>query len=248
MINNISVVIIVKNGASTLKPTLDSVTGFEEVVLLDNGSSDNTLMLAAHYSNVVVYQGDFQGFGKTKQYAVSLASNDWILSLDADECLSPELVSYLSSWVLPQNSKSVGLILRDNYFMGQLVKQGGWGRDYLVRLFNRLEHNFNDNDVHESVEMGAQSVVINIPHVIQHNAVQNISQCLDKVNLYTEIRRETSSKTYHPSLIFLKATWRFFESYILRAGFLAGWRGLVIAWSKSNEVFFKYIKIYGDRR
>jgi hypothetical protein len=68
------------------------------------------------------------------------------------------------------------------------------------------------------------------------------------VNLYTEIRRETSNKTYPPFIIFSKAIWRFFESYILRAGFLSGWRGLIVAWSKANEVFFKYIKIYADKK
>jgi len=247
MIETISVVIIVKNGSATLKETLSSVSNFKEVVLYDNGSTDDTLNIASHYENVVIYQGEFQGFGKTKQTAVGLATNDWILSLDADESLSSELVNYFNSRGLQQETKSVGVIQRNNYFMGRLVKHGGWGRDLLVRLFNRLEHNFNDHAVHESVVTYSSTVAIDIPYPIKHNAVQDISQFLDKVNLYTEIRRSTSNKTYLPSVIFLKAMWRFFESYILRAGFLSGWRGLVIAWSKSNEVFFKYMKVYADK-
>ena len=247
MIDRISVVIIVKNGGATLRATLDSLLGFKEVVLYDNGSTDDTLSIAVGYANVVVHEGLFHGFGKTKQTAVELASNDWVLSLDADERVSSDLVRYLSSWDVQQNPSNVGELTRHNYLMGERVKYGGWGNDRLIRLFNRTKFNFNDNDVHESVDIGQSSVVIKIPNPIHHNAVQKISQFLEKVNLYTEIRRETSTKTYLPVIIFSKAIWRFFESYFLRVGFLSGWRGLVVAWSKSNEVFFKYIKIYADQ-
>jgi len=247
MIGNISAVIIVKNGEATLNATLDSLVSFKEVVLFDNGSTDDTLKIAARFSNVVVHQGLFKGFGKTKQMAVQLATNDWVLSLDADECASPDLVDYLKSWDMTQNASVVGVIPRHNYLMGKQVKYGGWGNDCLARLFNRKVHDFNNSDVHESVVIDQSSIVVKIPHAIHHNAVQRIAQFLEKVNLYTEIRRETSNKTYPPFLIFSKAIWRFFESYILRLGFLSGWRGLVVAWSKANEVFFKYIKIYADK-
>ena len=247
MVVHISAVIIVKNGEATLSETLSSLVCFKEVVLYDNGSTDDTLNIAERFSNVVVHQGVFKGFGKTKQVAVQLASNDWVLSVDADECASPELIDYLRSWDVAQAAAVVGIIPRHNYLMGRQVKYGGWGNDRLVRLFNRTVHNFNDNDVHESIVIDQSTMVVNIPFAIHHNAVQRIGQFLEKVNLYTEIRRETSNKTYSPILIFSKATWRFFESYILRAGFLSGWRGLVVAWSKANEVFFKYIKIYADK-
>jgi len=247
MIEHISAVIIVKNGEATLSETLSSLDGFTEVVLYDNGSSDGTLKIAERFSNVVVHQGSFKGFGKTKQVAVQLASNDWILSVDADERASSELVDYLRNWDARHADMVVGVIPRHNYLMGQRVKYGGWGNDRLVRLFNRKAHNFNDNDVHESIVIDQSSTVVDIPYAIHHNAVQRIGQFLEKVNLYTEIRRETSSKTYSPFIIFSKAAWRFFESYVLRAGFLSGWRGLVVAWSKANEVFFKYIKIYADK-
>ncbi|MFT7373108.1 MAG: glycosyltransferase involved in cell wall biosynthesis [Oleiphilaceae bacterium] len=249
MIKHISAVIIVKNGEITLSETLNSLQRFKEVLVYDNGSTDDTLNIAARFSNVVVHQGVFKGFGKTKQVAVQLASNDWVLSMDADECASSELVDYLCGWNVAHDAVVVGVIPRHNFLMGQRVKYGGWGNDRLVRLFNRTKHNFNDNDVHEAIIIDQQSSRrINIPYAIHHNAIQRIGQFLEKVNLYTEIRRETSNKTYPPFIIFSKAIWRFFESYILRAGFLSGWRGLIVAWSKANEVFFKYIKIYADKK
>ncbi|MDQ1243827.1 MAG: hypothetical protein QG565_167, partial [Campylobacterota bacterium] len=96
-INNISCVIIVKNGASTIDATLASLTSFQDVLLYDNGSTDATLEIAKKYSNVTLFQGEFLGFGETKNLACSFAKNDWVLSLDADEVLSDEFIKNLTS-------------------------------------------------------------------------------------------------------------------------------------------------------
>ncbi len=131
--------------------------------------------------------------------------------------------------------------------MGKLVDKGGWGSDWLVRLFNRTTHRFNDNAVHEAVELNAGSLAEKIPHPIRHDAVRRVGDFLVKTDRYSEIRRQTRKKTYHPALIVLRSLFAFFRSYVLKGGFLAGWRGLVIAWGASNGVFFKYIKVYADR-
>jgi glycosyltransferase involved in cell wall biosynthesis len=246
MLDQISVVIITRNAAVTLDKTLESVSDFGEVVVYDNGSDDATIDIARSHANVALHEGEFFGFGPTKNHAVSLASNDWVLSLDADEEVSPELARYLESWT-PGSDKAVGVIRRDNYMMGKLVDKGGWGADWLVRLFNRNAHRFNENAVHEYVPTSANSVREKIPHPIVHNAVQHLGQFLQKIDKYSEIRRETSDKTYSPAIIVLRSFFAFFRSYILKGGFLAGWRGLVIAWNTSNGVFYKYMKIYADR-
>ena len=186
------------------------------------------------------------GFGPTKNHAVSLARNDWVLSLDADEEVSSELRRFLEQWK-PVSDDCVGVIRRDNYLMGKLVDKGGWGADWLVRLFNRNVHRFNDNPVHESVQLSATTVQERIPLPIRHNAVQHLGQFLEKIDKYSEIRRQTSNKTMHPALIALRSIFAFFRSYIIKGGLLAGWRGLVIAWNEANGVFFKYMKIYADR-
>lgn len=246
MLDRISVVIITRNAAVTLADTLESTLGFAEVVVYDNGSDDATLQIARSYENVALHQGDFMGFGPTKNHAVSLASNDWVLSLDADEDVSPKLRDFLQQWT-PESDNHVGVVRRDNYLMGKLVDKGGWGADWLVRLFNRNVHRFNDNAVHESVVTSATSVKERIPFPIKHNAVQHLGQFLAKIDTYSEIRRQTRDKTLHPFLIALRSFFAFFRSYILKGGILAGWRGLVIAWNASNGVFFKYMKVYADR-
>ena len=246
MLDQISVVIITRDAAATLADTLKSTRDFAEVVVYDNGSDDATIDIAQAYENVSLHQGDFMGFGPTKNHAVALAKNEWVLSLDADEAVSSKLKQFLEQWK-PGSDDCVGVIRRDNYLMGKLVDKGGWGADWLVRLFNRNVHRFNDNAVHESVQLSATSVQEKIPAPIRHNAVQHLGQFLQKIDKYSEIRRQTSSKTMHPALIVLRSFFAFFRSYILRAGVLAGWRGLVIAWNESNGVFYKYMKIYADR-
>lgn len=246
MLQPISVVIITRNAAETLADTLRSTAEFPEVVVYDNGSDDATLDIARSFENVALHQGPFKGFGPTKNHAVSLAANDWVLSLDADEQLAPELVDYLATW-RPANDNVVGLIERRNYFMGKLVRRGGWGSDWLVRLFNRKTHGFNDQAVHEKVTLHDASEEFRLPYHMRHEAILHLGQFLTKIDRYSEIRRETSSGSLHPALIFLRAIFAFFRSYILKGGVLAGWRGLVIAWNQANGVFYKYMKPYADR-
>lgn len=246
MLDQISVVIITRNAADTLADTLASTSNFSEVVVYDNGSDDATLEIAKSHENVSLHRGKFLGFGPTKNHAITLASNNWVLSLDADERISIELARFLESWK-PANEHVVGVIRRDNYFMDRLVSKGGWGDDWLVRLFNRNTHRFNDNAVHESVPLTPQSHAKKLPDPIRHDAVRRVGDFLVKIDRYSEIHRQTSSKTFQPAVIVLRCMAAFIKSYIFKGGLFAGWRGLVIAWNESNGVFFKYIKVYADQ-
>ncbi len=243
VIDNISVVIITKNASETLEATLDSIKAFSDVVIYDNGSNDNTLEIISAYPNVTLYQGDFLGFGPTKQKAVSLAKWDWVLSIDADECVSEQLVLELSKWQ-GNDPCVVGIILRDNYFLGSKVKYSGWGNDWLIRLFNRQTHNFNDAMVHENIDLNGKSKKSKLKGVISHAAVTDVGQFLTKINRYSEIRSKTIKKKLHPSVIVIKSLFAFFRTYVLRAGMLDGTAGLVISFSNANGVFWKNIKRY----
>jgi glycosyltransferase involved in cell wall biosynthesis len=246
MLDQISVVIITKNAEETLRDTLVSTQNFSEVVVYDNGSEDATLEILKEFPNVSLHQGKFMGFGPTKSHAVGLAKHDWVLSLDADEVVSAPLNSFIRDWI-PENTNVVGVVRRDNYMMGQLVDKGGWGSDWLVRVFHRGTHQFNDNAVHESVPLHSGSLEQKIACPIEHNAVQHLGQFLVKIDRYTEIRRQTMTKTYHPAFIVLRSLFTFFKSYIIKRGAACGWRGLVIAWNEANGVFYKYMKIYADQ-
>ena len=244
----VSVVIITRNASSTLAATLDVLCEFEEVVIYDNGSIDETLSIAACYPNVSLYQGEFFGFGLTKRHAVSLAKNDWILSLDADEKPSEQLIATLRQWIVSARSRDIGNVRRENSMLGRPVRHSGWGNDWLVRLFNRRDYNFNDAMVHESVETDYKANVIQLPGCIEHAAVTDLSQFLEKINRYSTLRSNSGKlNKYSPWLILLKSIFAFIRTYFFQLGVLDGWRGLVIAVANANGVFWKYIKLYNDK-
>lgn len=251
MIDSISAVIITKDAGTTLTDTLNSLRSFKEVIILDNGSQDNTESIAKQYKNVSFHTDTFDGFGPTKNKAVQLSTNDWVLSLDADECVSEELLASIKHWKTNTTPNHYGVVLRENLFLGKAVHRGGWGNDQLVRLFNRTYFLFNDNRVHESVAISQDGKEVRLNGILQHNAVQEIGQFLSKVNRYSELRhRDLLANNKVPSLlmILLKANFAFFRSYILQMGILEGWRGLVIAYSNANGVFFKYMKAYAAKK
>lgn len=251
MIDSISAVIITKDAAATLTDTLNSLRSFREVIILDNGSQDNTEIIAKQYKNVSFHIGTFDGFGPTKNKAVRLSTNDWVLSLDADECISDELLASIKHWKASTPPNHYGVVLRKNLFMGKVVCRGGWGNDQLIRLFNKTHFLFNNNCVHESVAISNDGKKVQLNGTLQHNAVQDIGQFLSKVNRYSELRHiDLLSRNKVPSLlmILLKANFAFFRSYILQMGILEGWRGLVIAYSNANGVFFKYMKAYAAKK
>lgn len=243
----VSVVIITRNASSTLAATLDALNEFEEVVIYDNGSTDSTLSIASAYTNVLLYQGDFLGFGLTKRHAVSLANNDWILSIDADEKPDQTLVAFLRQWVERGRSNDVGEIRRENWMLGRPIHHAGWGNDWLVRLFNRRDYNFNDAMVHESVVTDTNANIQRLPGLIEHAAVTDLSQFLEKINRYSSLRATSGKlKKYSPLTIVLKSLFAFIRTYIFKLGVLDGWRGLVIAVANANGVFWKYIKHYSS--
>ncbi len=245
-IDKISAVIISKNVAETIKLTLDSLTAFKEVIIYDSGSTDDSLLIARKFSNVSIFQGDFLGFGPTKNHAISLATNDWIFSIDGDESLSNILIKHLSE--INPDSRLIGEIRRDNYFMGKEMKVAGWGRDKIIRLFNRKEYCFSDLIVHERVEIDSLANKILLNGSISHYPVNNLSQTLEKANLYSELYSKENDNYYPIVIIILKSQFAFFRSYFIQRGFLAGWRGLVLSFANSVGVFYKYIKIYARHK
>lgn len=147
-IRNISCVIIAKNAETTLKATLDSLKEFEDVVLYSNNSTDRTDKIASSYSNVNLINGDFLGFGQTKNKAATYSKNQWILSLDADEVLSSECIKEIKELTLEDDT--LYSITRENYYKKRVVKHC-WGKDIIVRLYNKTQTSFTDKQVHESI-------------------------------------------------------------------------------------------------
>jgi glycosyltransferase involved in cell wall biosynthesis len=241
-IKHISCVIIVKNAAGTISNVLDALDCFHDVVVYDNGSDDGTQTIAADYPNVNLVEGPFLGFGETKQRAASYARYDWVLSLDADEVLSNEFVDGLARTSLVEGC--VYSITRSNFYKDREVKYC-WGKDVIVRLYNRTQTDFNSSKVHELVVTEGFEVIL-LEGVVRHYPYQNISQFIIKLDKYSSLFAEDKQgiKKSSPLKAFLNAGFSFFKTYILKRGFMDGSAGLIIAFSHMATNFYKYMKLY----
>ena len=237
---------ISRDAEETIAATLESLERFPEVIVYDNGSTDRTVEIARGFSNVSVHEGEFFGFGPTKNHAAGLASNDWVFSIDSDERIGAELLDSIASADLSVD-KVAYTVNRANYLRGKRVRFSGWGNDWLLRLYNRHTTALSDAAVHEIVRPPIGGEVRKLNGDLYHDAVRELGDFLVKIDRYTEIRRQHSRRVIPPALIFLRSTWAFIRTYFLRLGILDGWRGLVIAICDANGVFFKYMKPYADR-
>jgi glycosyltransferase involved in cell wall biosynthesis len=240
-----SAVVIVRDAEATLADCLASLAFCAEVVVYDNGSTDRTPEIARQFGNVRLHTGEFTGFGPTKNRAAALAGHDWILSIDADEAVSPELAESLRAADL-SDPAVVYALWRHNYLLGRRVRYSGWGRDWLPRVYHRTRARLTDAAVHENLALDPGVRVARLSGPLRHAAVRDLGDLLVKVNRYSELRRRTRPVTMPAALILLRAIWAFLRTLLLQGGFLDGWRGLVIAWSNANGVFFKYMKPYAD--
>ena len=240
-IAHISCVLIAKNAESTIKKVLDSLRSFEDVVLYSNNSTDNTDKIASAYPNVNLIQGDFLGFGPTKNKAAGYAKNSWILSLDADEVLSDIFIGNLENLIL-DNQKAYS-ILRANYYKDTQIKHC-WGNDIITRLYNRDTTSFTNLKVHEYIKTDNLHIQ-QIAGIVQHYPYATITDFIIKLDRYSTIFAEDNiGKNSSPLKAILNAQFSFFKTYILKRGFLDGYSGLVIAFSHMATNFYKYIKLY----
>ena len=244
--DNISAVILVKNAEKTIGECLESLRLFGEVVLLDNGSTDATLEIASKYPNVKVFsEPNFYGFGKMKNIAVSHATNDWILSIDSDEVLMPEIVAQINAMQLNENT--VVALSRLNYYGDRCMKCCGWYPDYVWRIFNRKYTCFNENMVHEGVETKPDTQKLYIKDAMKHYTATTMESIIGKMNMYSSLAaKEKFAKGKKTSVIgaIFKALHTFNKDYFFRKGIFYGYKGFTLAVLNAYATFFKYMKLY----
>jgi len=236
----ISVVIIASNSQKYIKECLDSVKEFEVILYLNN-STDDTKKIASKYKNVKIIDGYFDGYGKTKNRAISYASNDWIFVLDSDEVMSEELKEEIMNLHF-DNANICYKVNRKNLFLEEEVKFSGWNPDWIIRLFNKKITKFSDVEVHESI-LTNNLEIRKLENRIIHYAINDVRDFLLKTYKYSNLKRK-NLKVYSPFFIFFKSLFAFIRVYFLKLGFLDGYKGLVIAVGEFNGVFFKYIVNY----
>ena len=241
----ISVAIITKNEATDITDCLDSVRDWaHEVIVVDSGSRDGTQEICRARGAQVIETADWPGFGPQKNRALAGCSGDWVLSLDADERISPALREEILNAIGSGKYKAFK-IPRLSSFCGKEMHHGGWWPDHVLRLFERNSGSFSNDRVHEQVIVDCEQGTLTQP--ILHKAIVEIEESLDKMNRYSSdgaIAAQAKGKRATLTRAFSSATWAFFRTYILRRGFLDGKHGLLLAILNAEGTFYRYVKLW----
>ncbi|MGZ5027633.1 MAG: glycosyltransferase family 2 protein [Methylobacter sp.] len=238
----LSAVIITKNEAGHIARCLESISWADEIIVLDSGSEDDTVAICRRYTDKV-YQTDWPGFGIQKQRAVDKAGGDWILSIDADEVVSPELRLEIEN-ALRQERYNGYEIPRLSSYCGRQMRHGGWWPDHVLRLFRRDCGRFTDAVVHERIIVQGEIGQLTTP--LLHDAFINLDEVLHKVNSYSTLGAEQLYQRGIRSSLskaLLKGIWTFIRTYLIKAAILDGRQGLMLSISNAEGAYYKYLKL-----
>ena len=238
----VSAVLITRNAADQLDECLASLAFADEILVVDSGSDDGSLEIAARHGARVIDK-DWMGFGRQKQYAVEQAKNDWVLCLDADERVSPELARSIAlALVAPQ--APVYRMARRNRFLGRWLSHGEGYPDWNLRLFDRKEARWSDDPVHEKVLYAVTPGTLDGD--LLHESATDLADYLAKQNRYTSLAAEqlhANGRRAGLAVLALSPLVRFVKFYLFRLGFLDGVPGLIHISIGCMNSFLKYAKL-----
>jgi glycosyltransferase involved in cell wall biosynthesis len=255
MPSKLSVAIITRNEESNLSRTLSSVRFADEIIVVDSGSTDRTLEIAAEFK-AKLFLEPWRGFAGQKNFAIEQCTGDWILSLDADEALTPELQSEIRSLLSGAPSADAYLLRRRNLFLGRWIRHGGYYPDPKLRLFRRHSANFapsarfTDRPVHETIAIAGNLETLD--NDLVHHAYPTIDNYIEHLNRYSSLgvqvvieKGRTSKST--PALFYnalISPALSFLQRYVLRLGFLDGREGFLLHLYHSYYISWQYSKAW----
>lgn len=241
----LSVIIITKNEAAHIADCLASVCFADEIILLDSGSTDNTLALAQAGGAQIIQTPDWPGFGPQKNRALNAAHGEWILSIDADERITPELQKEILTAINSATHHVAFALPRLSNFCGYFIRHSGWYPDYIIRLFRRESGFFSHHTVHEKVIIEKGSVG-KLKTALLHYSYNNDSDVLHKMNLYSSLGAEqafSAGKRSSLTRALISGLSAFIKTYCIKRGFLDGQAGLMVAISAAESTYHKYVKL-----
>jgi glycosyltransferase involved in cell wall biosynthesis len=247
----ISAVIIAFNEEKNIADAIRSVEWADEIIVVDSESTDSTREIAGTLGARVVVNA-WPGFSEQKQFAADLASNDWVLSLDADERVSEELKTEIEAITSGHSAADGYRIPRLSYYLGRPIRHGGWYPDLQLRLFDRRKGRWNGAVIHESVSMADGSSVGRLRGELIHYTVEDLAHHermiaeryapLGALRMFQEGRRSS------PAMAVASAWFTFIRTYILKLGVLDGFGGLCIAYFAAHNTFLKHAMLIEMRR
>jgi len=249
----LSVAIITKNEEANLARTLASVRWANEFIIVDSGSTDGTAVIARELG-AKFFTEEWKGFGAQKNFAIAKCTSDWVLSLDADEEVSPELANEIRALLACQPQFDAYLLPRRNFFLGRWMRHGGYYPDPKLRLFRRGAAQFEERAVHETIRPAGPSG--HLRGDLLHHAYPTLDSYIEHMNRYSALGATQAiarGKTSRSLIGFLWNVWvvpiaTFKYNYILRLGFLDGREGFLQHLYHSLYVSWKYAKAWEQSR
>lgn len=244
---SLSIVLIVKNEASNLEKALSTIDWADEIIVLDSGSTDSTLNIARKYTQLVYTYADWQGFGLQRQRAQSHATGDWVLMLDADERVTPELRDAIKMVIAENDQHKVYALARLSWVFGRFIRHGGWYPDYVIRLYPRDRAAYGDERVHEKLRFTSDMAVIKLKGNLLHYTYRDLEHYLLKSASYAAAwaeQGEVNGKRASLLQGFSHGLVCFIRMYLLRLGFLDGRQGLLLAMLSAHSTFVKYAALW----
>lgn len=243
----LSVILITRDESRHLPECLQSVAFADEWIVVDSGSSDDTREIAAAFGATVVRTDDWPGFGVQKNRALDLARGRWVLSIDADERVSPELAASIGHVVAGGGDAGpCGYELsRLSSFCGQWMRHGDWYPDRVLRLFRRGKARFSDDRVHERVVV--DGTVGRLRGHLMHLTMDSLDDALAKMNRYSAGRAADLARSGRRSGVGRAvghALWAFVRGYLFKRGILDGRLGLVLALYVAEGTYYRHLKLW----
>jgi len=239
----ISVAVITKNEELNIRGCLESVRWADEIVVVDNGSTDETPQICQSFQ-ARVYLEEWKGFSRQKNSAIEKTRNEWVLSLDADERVSHSLRQEIEG-VLERDPSTDGyFIARKSFFLGRWIKHCGWYPDFNLRLFRKSRGRFQERAVHERVEI--QGKVGYLKNPLEHRTYRSLSDFFERMDRYSTLaarEMQHDGRRFRFFDVFFRPPFTFLQMYLLRAGFLEGYLGFLLSVLYSFYTFAKYIKL-----
>jgi glycosyltransferase involved in cell wall biosynthesis len=243
----LSAIVITRNEAANIAECLRSLAFCDEAIVVDSGSEDETVQ-RAEAAGARVTTHPFSGFGAQKNHALSLATGEWVLSLDADEQVTPELAAEIEAAVAAGAADGYAMP-RLSSFCGRVIRHSGWHPDYVLRLFRRDRARFSDNLVHERVICDGKIARLTQPLI--HHPIRTLEDALLRIDRYStagaaEIVASGRRVSFASGI--LHGGWAFLRTYVLRAGFLDGREGFLVAAYNAESTYYRYMKAWTAQR
>jgi glycosyltransferase involved in cell wall biosynthesis len=241
----ISACVITFNEQENIRDCLESLKWADEIVVVDSGSTDRTLQIAKEFTDRVIYH-QWEGMNAQREYTLSQAGNDWVLCLDADERVTPELRQEIERRLETEAGVIDGYRLRRRtYYLGQWIRHGGWYPDWKLRLFRKSKARYVGEDPHDLPQV--DGAVSDLEGHIDHYTYVDMSNHLRAIDSFSRTVAENrfrEGKRFRLITLLVRPPWKWVEMYIVKLGFLDGLPGFIIAVFSAFYVFLRYAKLW----